>query len=1007
MTTTPVSPTSLPRPNALSPRQPTTPALAAIPIAALSSTASDTDSFYGGAFPLTPLTPPPLSPLRPALLRRRPRAVSDLQLPPLLLSAEQEVPQLPLHALAAPRQGRMLLRERSLWTALGGRKRWVPRHVVLQPWSGLLTVWADAAAAEAGGVPLQCVTLRGRYGLADAKAHAPGVARVMGADRGGGGSGRVAEGGGTTRDGASDSAGVAVHYRALLDPSDVRLPPESLSARALGLFSATSHLAAALGLSGRGTQQTVDSARGPRTAREGVVVEVPASGGGGGGSARIAAPTGSLKVLHFGCEDPRELDAWSAALHGALLAAAERERAAGANADAVAASARCSALSMLQDTVRDAATAAEGAASQRASRDSLVPTSAVVSPPAVTLVVRLIDGTPCAPLELPWGACARDAVALLSQRLGLRAHADWSLCLSLPAARLLDPVPHRSCRSASAEVAAAAAAYVEEPQLVFCPDVLPVSDIVRRSAEHEPNAHVTLRRRLRVVGGGAGIPSNCAAASSSAGGSSNPAALLGECGAAPPACTPPLPSAVQQARGMGEGSAAWLLAAEAARPLQCAPLDVAWGALAPHADADAEAAAATGPCSAALRLVYLEAAHEVTSGALGISLGDAVFFGGLQALVEHGPVHAEGTATVPRAHGAGWYRVRLLRLLSSQALAQAYRDAVQGSGSTSARTRHTHGGGGFAAESAALDGLAGRVRAAHLLASEAHGTATAGEGAYVALARLQLGHGASFFRALLTRHEVWPRETCHGRGGDSGGDSSGGGGDGDIGDGGRGNGTVGSGSPERGNLEHRGLAPLPLPMLVSVSASGVSLRPAPPTCHADALLMADPRTPNVAHARFVAQCLDALDTKGGVLHLPTCAVEEWGVKRLRPAFMVRTRDDSHEAVVELTSPAHRELAAAMQGAVYRVMRLRALPAAPASTFPTPSLHVTGIGPRWHALPQRELIVGSAALARDILEATCAAKSAAVDIAEAGWTDIVCPGTGGVVLWHADGHVRFS
>ena len=95
-----------------------------------------------------------------------------------MLAAEEEVPQLPLHALAAPRQGRMLLRERSLWTALGGRKRWVPRYVTLQPWSGLLTVWADAAAAEAGGVPLQCVTLRGRYGLADAKAHAPGEARA-------------------------------------------------------------------------------------------------------------------------------------------------------------------------------------------------------------------------------------------------------------------------------------------------------------------------------------------------------------------------------------------------------------------------------------------------------------------------------------------------------------------------------------------------------------------------------------------------------------------------------------------------------------------------------------------------------------------------------------------------------------------------------------------------------------------------------------------------------------
>lgn len=350
--------------------------------------------------------------------------------------------------------------------------------------------------------------------------------------------------------------------------------------------------------------------------------------------ARAAAAAGGSPqvVLTFGAASLPALEAWSAALRGALAAAHAAHFAGGgaAGADGGRGSLTGAPPPNSADLfagaleAAHAAVAAAGEGRRRRPRGSThggggegvahdvpqphqrpppLPSAAAAPWPTITLPVSLLDdATVPLRLALPAGGSVRDAALAARRALRLTADADYAVCL----------------RDAPAPGAAGGAGCCwGRDALVALPDVLPLEEAARLALA--PGRGLVYARRMRTAVVGVGV---------GAGGSGAGAPPLPDAAGSHPAGGA-LPSEPGEGRGGGA------------------------------VNFDAEAARAASPADGALRLAFAEAAYRTRAGDYLFPLGDALVMGALLLLGRAAAAHlpppvAEGAVGAGADAAAGW-----------------------------------------------------------------------------------------------------------------------------------------------------------------------------------------------------------------------------------------------------------------------------------------------------------------------------------------------------------------
>jgi hypothetical protein len=890
--------------------------------------------------------PPPTS-----TLRQRGRVI--LPPPPLVLPTALPTPPRVVKSSQLQQtddvEGTVFIRDTSttmrLWSMVGGRRRWKTRYARLSSAGGTISFWSNLESMKNGDdVVEETIKLASHYRLSPLKID---TNPATDAEGGIGSDGRI-------------------FYRSLIEPADL-----------LQISTSSENSDGAAVYNGGGT-----------------------------------------RIWRWGVIEAQDLGVWSAGLRAALSLVTSRDVVARANADTVAAAEGLNAARLLRDAVAVGGGGGGGGGGGSSSGIDLfcgAEGGASASGDPRNLTVSLDDGTllPIRALttsSLRTDASAADVCCSIALYLTLRADADYSLFLALPPAPA--PMPPGQWQPSSL---VGLSEYTRASLAVCVPDAMSVESLVR--AARASGATVIFRRRFTNLSGddqeregeegnGNDDPLSaplmspktfeCATARTSADPTqssvedTNDSALwsprnssranhVGGSAALAEASTP---------RGLCIGdTTTWLAAPQSVRRAS-----VAWNSLQPNANADSEIAAATGAAAAAHRLAFLTARSDLVAGRLAITLQEALGVAGLMLVAEYGRVQSSSSSSAgitsftsstsrrnvaPLVRGAGpqlpasWYRARLWSLLSPQAVGQA--EAAEKATSAPA-TRAAHA-------SRVLDALAERLRIAHSATSTVYDSFGATR-ALVSFAMAQPAFGSQFFVALCVRQAVSDQSDGH-------------------------HSPSASRTPPWATLTPRGGKSEPIPVLVAVGASGILMRPSPPmspdTFEATA---SSPRT--MPARKALATALAALNygressststttlpphstastAASAWLRASIPSIEVWGHKRTEPAFTFRVREWGGLAEVELSSSGHMEIAAAMQGVVFRLMATRE------GQIARRSRQVGGGG-------------GAQALSKEIGAVMDRARARAASLSNApseSWVEVGDPATGGLLLWNSSTH----
>ena len=895
--------------------------------------------------------PPPTS-----TLRQRGRVI--LPPPPLILPTSVPTPPRTIKSSQQQQQqqqtddveGTIFIRDTSttmrLWSMVGGRRRWKARYARLSSAEGTIRFWSNLECMKNGDdVVEETIKLASHYRLSSLKIDTNPATDVEGGIGSGG----------------------RIFYRSLIEPADL--------------------------------------------------LQISSSSENSDGAAVYNG--GGARIWRWGVIEAQDLGVWSAGLRAALSLVTSREIVARANADAVASAEGLNAARLLRDAVGGGAGGSSSLGIFCGADSGGASTSGDPS-----LTVSLDDGTLLPNCALTTSALRTDASAAdvccsIALYLTLRADADYSLFLALPPAPA--PMPPGLWPPSSL---IGLSEYTRASLAVCVPDAMSVESLVR--AARASGATVIFRRRFTNLcgddsqegeGGGNGFDDPLSAPlmspktfeSATARTSADPTQSSVEdtdstawsprvlSSRANPVGGSAAVAAALAPSGLGIGDTTTWLAA----PPSVRRTSVAWNSLQPNANADSEIAAAIGAAAAAHRLAFLTARSDIVAGRLAITLQEALGAAGLMLVAEYGRVNSSSSSSSSSSTGitystsstsrrnitplirgstaglplpAHWYRARLWNLLSPQAVGQA--EAVEKATSAPA-TRAAHA-------ARVLDALAERLRIAHSSTSTSYDPFGATR-ALVSFAMAQPGFGSQFFVALCVRQAVSDQSDGH-------------------------HSPSASRTPPWATLSPHGGKCEPIPVLVAVGASGILMRPSPPmspdTFEATA---SSPRT--MPARKALATALAALNNGVAVSEYSTSAtttlpsshstastaasawlrasipsIEVWGHKRTQPAFTFRAREWGGLAEVELSSSGHMELAAAMQGVVFRLMAARE------GQIARRSRQVGGGG-------------GAQALSKEIgaVMDRARARAATLNAPVEDWVEVGDPATGGLLLWNSSTH----
>jgi hypothetical protein len=337
-------------------------------------------------------------------------------------------------------------------------------------------------------------------------------------------------------------------------------------------------------------------------------------------------------------------------------------------------------------------------------------------------------------------------------------------------------------------------------------------------------------------------------------------------------------------------------------------------------DVDAEAAAAKGVTDAAHALLYMEAVFNVTRGYYLLPLADCVILAGLHMISLRGRVSPEDAAALaahpdaprlPTAAAAAAAAAEDGGAVPASAAAMAglpldaYRALLPEVLSAAAIAEHK------ATSGKGVDDLLAAVRREHARLSAAMDTFAA-QRVYVKRVKQLPEYGAAVYFATYQR--------LFADGGDGAGKGS------------------RSAPPTPAWAEaltcadvHAASAPRGLPVLVAMNAVGVHIRPLPPLHSPSTMYAYAPVTPVAAGGDRAAAALshelspsERLSADGRpapwAMHKVEL-IEVWGVKKSRPTFTYRVRENLLR-VAELTSPSYKEMAASLHSFVFALLAQR-------------------------------------------------------------------------------------
>ena len=692
----------------------------------------------------------------------------------------------------------------------------------------------------------------------------------------------------------------------------------------------------------------------------------------------IMSPGNAGKIFRYGSTESDEYGRWSSAITHALTCALEREDAGARNATTSRVTAALNSSTLLQ------------LATAPSPRELLrsTPRREVVH----TLAIAFEDDAALCFITLRADSSIHDACALVAKKIGLRADYDYSIFFRIPEAEVA-PLPG----SWTASAVEGLATYATDVYDVCIPDVMSIASVLRAATD----SRATLIYKRRWSGGGNArygcaedypgdpLAANCQSpllqtstlrsqsarspdpTPTSQEESRNPSLVSPRASSASP-FSPFSPRTPRNPDTRSTSAVLWTLST----PLERAAA-VNWDAIPDVANIDAEVTAAVSSCATAHHLAFVAACRQLTMGVLALSLPEQIAATALRFLAERGFVNAQSARLEEYTDAAC--------AMPIQSRLQAAAEEVSVGGAISARDAISLTS---AACAGAMTSLGVRLRAAHILVSNAYPNGFAAERALIAFMRAQPGAGSQSFLALLTRR------VCSSERGE--------------------NHTAPSAQPTPPwALAAAARSAPPLVVICLIGAAGVMVRPAFPSA------LFDHGPPSNAVAAGISLALNALvesSAVGGANSIlnphnnaapvpspaacgwaiaPIEAIEVWGHKKNMLAFTFRARERERLVVSDLYSASSLEMSSCMQAVVYRLMLARESLVPPVRRREEPA---TGNG---HAR-------AVAAVSSAMVSARARAAALAPATAESEWVEVTEPATGDAVLWHPhSGRTVFS